>query len=242
MLAFHESRAIVGRGIARISRGLECYGQMPIPPEQPKIYHITHIDNLPSIVSGGILSDSAMIAKGGPIKAVGMSKIKLRRLQELRVDCHVGDFVGQYVPFYFCPRSIMLYLLYMGNSPELTYRGGQGHIVHLEADLGEVVAYANRTSTRWAFSLSNAGAYYTEFRKDLANLNEINWPAVAATNFKPPDIKEGKQAEFLVRDYFPWKLVTRIGVQSQSIAQRAHAALGASQHRPVVEIQPSWYF
>ncbi len=51
----------------------------------------------------------------------------------MEVKCHPGTKVGEYVPFYFCPRSVMLYILYMGNHPELGYRGGQAPIVHLSA-------------------------------------------------------------------------------------------------------------
>jgi len=50
------------------------------------------------------------------------------------VKCHPGTKVGQYVPFYFCPRSIMLYILHRGNHPDLDYREGQGPILHLQAD------------------------------------------------------------------------------------------------------------
>lgn len=35
-------------------------------PAQPKLYHITHVDNLPAILAGGLWSDAAMIARGGP--------------------------------------------------------------------------------------------------------------------------------------------------------------------------------
>ena len=133
---------------------------MPIPPAQPKIYHITHVDNLSSIVKRGLVSDAVMSARDGPATSIGMSNIKQRRLG-LPMDCHPGDYVGDYVPFYFCPRSIMLYILHMGNNPELTYRGGQDPIVHLEADMETVVQWANDVGRRWAFSLSNAGAYYT---------------------------------------------------------------------------------
>ncbi len=102
-------------------------------PVQPKLYHITHVDNLPAILAaGGLQSDAAMMAQGGPSASIGMSSIKQRRLG-LPVRCHPGDHVGDYVPFYFCPRSIMLYLIYCANHPELTYRGGQGAILHFEA-------------------------------------------------------------------------------------------------------------
>jgi ssDNA thymidine ADP-ribosyltransferase, DarT len=61
------------------------------------------------------------------------------------------------VPFYFCPRSIMLYLLHRGNHPELDYTGGQRPIVHLVADLHEIVRWAEAQGVRWAFSDRNAG-------------------------------------------------------------------------------------
>jgi hypothetical protein len=146
------------------------------------------------------------------------------------------------VPFYFCPRSVMLFLIHKANHQELTYKGGQGPIIHLEADLAEVVEWANANGRRWAFSLSNAGAYYTEFRDDLNQLCQIDWDAIAATDFRGSDIQHGKQAEFLLHGYFPWTLARRIGVQSRIIAQKAHAALGNSRHRPSIEVLADWYF
>lgn len=128
-------------------------------PARPLVYHVTHADNLSRVLAdGGLLSDAVVVSRGGPAVAIGMSSIKERRLRELRVKCHPETFVGEYVPFYFCPRSIMLYLIHRGNHPELTYCGGQGPIVHLVADLGEVVRWADGEGRRWAFSLSNAGA------------------------------------------------------------------------------------
>jgi hypothetical protein len=215
---------------------------VPVPPANPKIYHITHVNNLPSIIAAGeLISDAAIIQQGGPPAAVGMSKIKRRRLK-LPVTCHLGDFVGEYVPFYFCPRSVMLYLLYMGNHPELTYRGGQGPIVHLEADLKTVVAWAEKKKRRWAFSLANAGAYYVEFRKNLDELGEIDWDAVAARDFRSSDVKEAKAAEFLLHGSFPWKLVEKIGVHSMAVGRQASTMIAAGTHHPTVQIERDWYF
>ncbi len=149
------------------------------------------------IKDGGLWSDAEMIARGGPAASIGMSTIKQRRLR-LPVKCHPRDCVGDYVPFYFCPRSVMLYLIHCANHPELTYLGGQGPIVHLEAELFETVAWAEGEGRRWAFSLSNAGAVYTEFRNHMKQLDEVDWAAVVATDFRDPQVKEGKQAEFLV--------------------------------------------
>lgn len=215
---------------------------MSMPPAHPKIYHITHMDNLAAMVAtGSLLSDAQMIQRGGPGSPIGMSKIKQRRLT-LPVSCHAGDFVGDYVPFYFCPRSVMLYVLHRGNDPELTYQGGQAPIVHLEADLQTVVTWANQHGVRWAFSLANAGTFYTQFRSSLAKLSDLDWGAIQATDFRDPDIKEGKQAEFLVHGAFPWHLVSRIGVISPRFQNLVQTGLASAAHLPQVVVKPEWYF
>lgn len=212
---------------------------MPMPVH-PKIYHICHVDRLPSVVaSGGLLSDAAIHQQALPGTVIGMNNIKQRRLTELTLASHPGLLVGECVPFYFCPRSVMLYLIYRQN-PELTYRGGQGDIIHLEADLQATAAWANAQHRRWAFTLSNAGSRYFEDRADLAKLGEINWDAVQANNWQ--QCKEAKQAEFLLENRFPWHLVERIGVSSRVVYGNVVNALPANGHRPAVDIRPDWYY
>lgn len=147
-----------------------------------------------------------------------------------------------YVPFYFCPRSIMLYLLYMGNHPELTYRGGQGPIVHLEAETVPSCDWANAEGLRWALTLSNAGAVYTEFRNDLSDLADVDWKSVAATDFRSSSVKESKQAEFLVEQRYAWTLIRRIGVREATMRERVLEVLAAATHKPPIDVVPRWYF
>ena len=118
------------------------------------------------------------------------------------MDCHPGTKVGEYVPFYFCPRSIMLFLLHKGNHPDLTYRGGQRPIVHLEADLRTVVQWADSIPRRWAFSNGNAGARYTPFFDNIEHLDVLDWKAINEDDWRDPIVKERKQAEFLVETSF----------------------------------------
>lgn len=214
---------------------------MTQPPNAPKIYHIVHVDKVGAIAQGGLRSDAAMRQANGAGTVIGMNSIKNRRLT-LPVSCHQGTHVGEYVPFYFCSRSIMLYVIYCANHPELEYRGGQGPIVHLEADLHETIGWADAQLRRWAFTPANAGAYYTPFHADVAALDQLNWPAIAERDFRSADVKEAKQSEFLVHDRFPWELVRRIGVRDNAIAARAHEAMQHAAHRPPIEIQPSWYY
>ncbi len=209
-------------------------------PPQPKIYHIAHVDRLPSIVAtGGLLSDAMVQAQALGGTMIGMNHIKQRRLTELQLASHPGLFVGDCVPFYFCPRSVMLYLIHRRNA-ELAYQGGQASIIHLQADLGAVVAWANAQAARWAFTLSNAGSYFFEDRNDLARLGEIDWTAVQARDWRAH--KEGKQAEFLLEHRFPWHLIERIGVQSTNVYRQVVNALPPNGHRPAVEVRTDWYY
>lgn len=82
----------------------------------------------------------------------------------------------------------MLYLIYRGNTDGMNYRGGQGPIVHLEADLNASVKWAADNHCRWAFTLSNAGSTYFEDRSDLAMLKDINWDAVHSDVWSGPGV------------------------------------------------------
>lgn len=204
-------------------------------------YHITHLNNLASIQrSGMLLSDGAMRARDGHPETIGMNHIKQRRLA-MPVRCHPGTYVGEYVPCYFCPRSVMLYLLFRGNSPDLTYAGGQDPIVHLEFSFDDVVTWAETQGRPWAISSSNAGAMYTRFYKDRANLDNLDWEAIAARDWRPHDTKEHKQAELLVYESIPWRLVRRIGVHDETIRSEVMRMLGDTG-RPLVEALPEWYY
>ncbi|PSV56911.1 DUF4433 domain-containing protein [Photobacterium sp. GB-3] len=213
---------------------------MPLPV-QPKIFHIVHVDRLASILgSNGLLCDAQIIAQNTAGTTIGMNTIKQRRLTELTLDSHPDLYVGQCVPFYFCPRSIMLYVIHRADSDELAYKGGQGPIIHLQADLNATVQWAQQQGHRWAFTLSNAGSYYFEDRSDLAQLHELDWPAIYARQWQ--SCKEGKQAEFLVEQTFPWHLVEEIVVQSPRIHQQVVNTLQMAAHRPPVTINSNWYY
>lgn len=209
-------------------------------PSNPKIFHICHVDRLrPIILEGGLLCDAEIAERQPAGTTIGMSSIKQRRLS-LPLDSRPGLHVGDCVPFYFCPRSVMLYVIHQANHDALSYRGGQGSIIHLEADLRRTVGWAEEHEHRWAFTSSNAGSYYFEDFGDLESLGEIDWDAVAARDWR--NHQHGKQAEFLIERRFPWSLVTRIGVLSRQVYQQTMTALTGAAHRPQVEIMPEWYY
>ena len=209
-------------------------------PARPKIYHILHVDRLASVVqSGGLLSDSQMTDRPNAGTTIGMPHIKARRLRKAlssHPDLHVGDCV----PFYFCPRSVMLYVISRRTSQDLPYRGGQDPIVHLEADLHKTVAWADQNGHRWAFTASNAGSEHFVDYADLHDLKHVNWNAVEATYW--PHVRDAKQAEFLLERSFPWRLVARLGCRSRTAQREVSRLLMAVEAQPPVEVRPDWYY
>ena len=215
-------------------------------PTAPKIYHILHVNRLPSILADGYLWCDAEVRRlNSPGTNIGMKNIKSYRLKRA-LGSYPNMNVGDCVPFNFCPRSVMLYVIHQANHAALTYRGGQGPIIHLEADFRRTAAWAKREGLRWVFTNANAATAYFDDFADPSKLSAVNWHAVQADQWSGgtvhASIKEGKQAEFLVEQEFPWELVERIAVVSRQTYNAARLALRASHHRPPVVIRPDWYY
>jgi ssDNA thymidine ADP-ribosyltransferase, DarT len=133
----------------------------------------------------------------------------------------------------------MLYLLYRGNHPDLEYQGGQQPILHLQADLHKTIEWAEQNGVRWAFSDGNAGSFYAQYYKRKGDLDKLNWEAIKSTDFRDAAIKEGKQAEFLLLDRFPWSLVEKIGVANPIVLAKVREIV---QNDIELLVEPTWYY
>ncbi|HEY3356478.1 MAG TPA: DUF4433 domain-containing protein [Polyangia bacterium] len=202
------------------------------PPTNP---HITHVDNLPSIISeGGLWSDAERLRRRVGVTAIGYQHIKARRLRRA-VPVAARGVVGEYVPFNFCPRSVMLYVIHQGHAG---YAGGQRPIVHLVSSVQAVVALG----LKWAFTDRHAELGFTAFFDDLAKLDAVSWELMPLTYWADPDVKERRQAEFLVHQHCPWTAVTHIGVIDHNMQLRVETLLNSVSHRPQVLVRPDWYY
>lgn len=198
------------------------------------IFHITHVENLTSIVEHGCLwSDSQRIEKGIDNTNIGHSHIKARRLKR-PVPTAAKGFLGDYVPFYFCNRSVMLYVAHRRSVDG--YDGGQEPIVHLVSS----VEAAARTGRSWTFTDRHAELGHARFFDDLNDLNELDWEAMEARYWQ--NVKEVRQAEFLVHRKFLWGSIKRIVVHNDGVAKRAANAIAKAAHRPSIAINADWYY
>ena len=208
-------------------------------PERPQIFHIVHIDRLPSILEEGyLLSDGEVSSRQLTGTAIGMPSVKERRLNKsllTKPELKVADCV----PFYFCPRSVMLYVIHK-RSPLLPYSGGQDLIIHLQAYLHEAIEWAEESSLHWAFTAINAASKIAEDWHSLNELHRINWEVVHARQWQ--DHRDSKQAEFLVEKRFPVSLFRGVGVRASQTATQAEEILNDSSERIPVLLKPNWYY
>jgi hypothetical protein len=167
---------------------------MPAPSTPTLIYHITNITNLESIIANGLQSDVQLLAQA-PHAVIGYDHIKKRRMEEIAIPCCDDRFVGEFVPFYYCPRSPMLFTINMGRTGLPV--GSQNQIIHLVSTVNIGVNLGNA----WAISDGNAGAFHTSFSDNLSDLSALEWDAINAHYWS--NCVHQKAAEFLVADQFP---------------------------------------
>ncbi len=212
---------------------------MSKPPDPVLLYHITHVDNLERIVqAGGLWSDAQMRQQQATHKVIGYDHIKERRLG-LPVSCHAGTMVGEYVPFYLCPRSPMLFAIHNPRA-EFAYRGGQKPIVHLVAKIADVINWATQHKVPWAFSTCNARCEVADFYNHVVDLNRINWDAVKARDWR--FCRQEKQAEFLVHQRFPLALLHGAATMNDDTKEQVEQIFSRLDCPPTVKVKRKWYY
>ncbi len=211
---------------------------MPRPVPTP-LYHFTPIHHLKSIIEQGLLCDTGTTA-GLLAVEVGNRSIKGRRRRRA-VPVGPRGVVADYVPFYFAPRSPMLYAIAMGNVPE--YTGGIDPLVYLVttadrlAQLGLPMLFTDR----------NAVLKTTHFTQNLADLDAlIDWPLMRATMWSntpsEPDRMERRMAECLVHRQVPWRAIEYVATISPARAAEAQATLARFSQGVAVRTRRDWYF
>jgi hypothetical protein len=198
------------------------------------VSHITHIDNLASIIGQNCLwSDAKRIELGLLNQNIGYSHIKARRLQK-PVNVASGGMIGEYVPFNFCPRSVMLYVIHRRHKD---FDGGQERVLHLISDTDTV----RSTNQHCFFTDIHADLDYAEQIDDFTRISELDIQRIINERYWQ-DFKEEKQAEFLAYESVQWRAINRIGVRSQAVADEVHVLLQSARYKPLVEVRPEWYY
>jgi len=203
--------------------------------------HFTHIRNLEGILdAGGLLSDNS-VDRGSALQVEAADLgIKASR-KGIRITRPPAGCVADYVPFYFAPRSPMLYKLARGGVP--TYTEGQDPLIYLVSSV-ETIAEAG---LRWLFSDGNCAAYVTEIFDDLDLLDsKVDWEVMRAAVWKntaeDPDRMRRRMAEFLVHERVPMSCLVGVAVRTAAMRDRVGSTLDRRRMALPVRVQPSWYY
>ena len=154
--------------------------------------------------------------------------------------------VGDCVPLYFCPRSVLLYLNWKAGQAQLTGTSapesddGQDRVVHLVADLGTVVRHANANKVRWVFTDVNASANHAQEFTDLSQLNQLDWDTINARDWRRK--REFKMAEFQVEQGFPTHLIEMVGVKLECVQREVERLLNGRKLDVQVDVNRDWYY
>jgi hypothetical protein len=210
-----------------------------VPPLQDRlIVHFTHVSNLPAMLAAGcIKSDELVRAEAIGINECGNVEIKQRR-RGRRVPMAPEGLVSEYVPFYFAPRSPMLYSIYRGNVP--TYSEGQEPLVYLWSRLSSV----EMNGLTWTASDGNCASDLTLYSDSWATTETmVDWPLMGQTYWnnttEDGDRMRRRMAEFLVYQRFPLAAVNGIVVKSEQMAVYVRSL---TANRWNVEVKPGWYY
>lgn len=212
----------------------------PTPPSPTPVYHITHVDNIASMAASGELRCDSDCAADDSINptSIAYENLKARR-SNWDVEKARGGTLANYVPFYYGPRSPMLYVISRGYVSG--YAGGQAEVAHLVCSVQEIARSGDFVVTD-----GHAATPLTTQYDDLARLDEVDWEVMRSRYWhdtdEDGDRKRRRQAEFLVWRSVPWDAVRIIGVMTETVAERVRASLAGAQHKPEILVRPRWYY
>jgi ssDNA thymidine ADP-ribosyltransferase, DarT len=207
-------------------------------PKPTVIMHFTHASNIPTVASEGLLCDTG--AGDYLLAEVGNRGIKAQRRERV-VATGPRGVVGDYVPFYFAPRSPMLYAIKCGRVPE--YAEGQDPIVYLVT----TVERLTQLGLKMVFTDRNAALAVAKLTEDLADLDDlVDWELMKAEwwNNTPedPDRRERRMAECLVHDRVPFEAFVGIVTRNTATRDRVMRDLEAQGEMMEVVNRSGWYF
>ena len=223
---------------------------MPIP-NPVRLFHITAIKNLPDIfTNGALLSKNNVTANG-----IGYENIAHQGAQGTRAAKLVtnppGGNIHDYVPFYFAPRSPMLFAINGGRVQGCNLR--QEDIVHFETTIDAVLIHGEP----YVFYDRNATLAYSNPYTNIGSLSVVAWDLITeqpqldgyckfwqsnASNPRYVDRMEKRMAEFLVNIMVPVSAISRIGV-IDNVKQQLVSQIVTTQNLAIpVVVMPSWYF
>src|SRR5690606_31118509 len=150
--------------------------------------------------------------------------------------------VGEYVPFYFTPRSIMLYNIVTGHRAPKVPKVPRENILVIRCLIEQLAKCGRYFFTDGQANVSNGTNHF----HDLKDLDKIDWSIIQTSSFSKStdDLDRARryQAEFLVHDHVPVSAVESIVVYNKFAQARVEAQLKELQKELSVQIIRNYFF
>ena len=137
----------------------------------------------------------------------------------------------------------MLYAIHMRNVERFV--GDSHDIVYLVSSVGMV----QELDLSFVFTDGSAAVpSLTRFFNDPARLSEVDWSLMRdrywSNTVDDNDRTRRRQAEFLVRDGFPWDAFSEIATHSDQVKSKVAVILAAHPERAQhpIQVRAGWYY
>lgn len=204
------------------------------------IYHITDKKNLPGILTqNGLYSKNKEKELTSAPVSIAYEGIQQRRA-ETEVSIHPFGTLHDYVPFYFAPRSPMLYAIHKRKIEG--YTGSQQDIIYLISK----VQIIETNHIPYIFTDGHAIMALSEFYNQSSDLDKIDRQILKETYWNDTeqdgDRKRRRQAEFLVKDFLPLHLLKGIAVKTIETETNVKKILERYGKILPVQVKYEWYY
>lgn len=207
---------------------------------QTLIYHITHVDNLSSILAeGGLWCKTQQIQRNIPYLNIAHTHIQDRRATT-RVPCGSKGILHDYVPFYFAPRSPMLGAVHMDHVTG--YEGGQEDVIYL-VSAAEVI---HQNNLPFVFTDGHATVKFSIYYTALDDLRHIDWAIMRDKYWRDTeedqDRKRRRQAEFLIHSFVPLGSLLGLATHNQAVNEKVQGLLDTYAPGLKSGVRRHWYY
>lgn len=207
----------------RRTAGATAKGQRMLVTDDVRIYHVTHVHNLPAIIEAGEL-------RAGMRPTVDLSSELTR---ELRATAEIvpGVAVAHFVPFALAPDSVPWEELRRGAQEA---RWSAAARAAASTDFVFLVSTVKALGDGHVITDGDAAATVTRFSSTPQDA-----AAMLVTLHSDPEKRLG--AEALARESFPVDAVQLIGVANDRVRDRVKDLLADSGFEPKVAVYPPWF-
>lgn len=198
------------------------------------VFRLTHIDNIKYIMSKGLVRASSPLRDENYVSIGDVQVIQVRKDRKYQ-----GYQLSDFMPFYFGPRSPMLYVIQHGFNG--VRKVNPEDIVYCVVRIEDII----KNDIDCVFTDGHAlSAFTTYFHKsELANLDDkVKYDDVYSTYWndeEDTDLKRRKEAELLVNDDLPAQYIRGLVVYNEK-AKEHLISLGVAAE--LIVVMPGYYF